>query len=454
MKNEEYTIKKLNRNEFADALQKGLGRAYLHAIRYGIDEVADLVLKACLHDQAYDPQSESSKAKWLFEMFKNAQHLPKFSEAILSCLKNKRETWDLLQIFEIAFELAKYGNSRARDAVRERAIKKASRASIDEWLGAEQWIDLAGLDGAIELARIYGLRLLRNPEDFVPENEIFPNDTIKRDFQLRLTEDSKKEPALEAYYNYLKKRGDLKASFPNYKVDKEAAFSRQRERVRKKNSLSSIVDDAKNKIDEHGIRYRQFGKFATKEELETIYSQLLNETDDSIRLRLLWVFSRAPLPRLNDIFFYWANGDYSQLREASISALSQLIDTRVHALARNKIQNSKLAGADSGSIELFVNNYEHDDAKLITNALYRTSPNKEDAHSLAWDIIDLSKKYQDTGLVDALKWAYEKTPCSACRYRIVEQLDLLGQFTGEVFYECQFDGNGDIVELARQKVVS
>lgn len=45
-----------------------------------------------------------------------------------------------------------------------------------------------------------------------------------------------------------------------------------------------------------------------------------------------------------------------------------------------------------GSIELFVNNYKHDGAKLITGALYRIRPAKDDAHSLAWDVVGLSNR--------------------------------------------------------------
>ena len=89
-----------------------------------MDDVADLVLKACLQSQAYDPQSESSKARWLFDMFKNTKQYAKFSEAILNGLKRKRETWDLQQLFELAEEMAKNGDEQAREAVRERAFKK------------------------------------------------------------------------------------------------------------------------------------------------------------------------------------------------------------------------------------------------------------------------------------------------------------------------------------------
>lgn len=183
-----------------------------------------------------------------------------------------------------------------------------------------------------------------------------------------------------------------------------------------------------------------------------VYTHLLDEKDVAVIWRLLNVFSRVQFPYLDDKLFLWAHSEDSQVRRVAIESLSQNKDNRVHALAMYKIQNSKMIGADSGSIGLFVNNYEHDDAKLITDALNRIRPAKEDAHSIGWDIIDMSKKYQDPGLGEALKWSYGKTPCSSCRYRVVEQLDSLGQFKDNILYECQFDGNRDIVELARKKI--
>jgi hypothetical protein len=451
LKNDHYPVSRLSKKEFADALQKGLGRAYLHAIHYGIDEVDDLVLKACLHDQASDPQSEDSKAEYLFAMFQNTQYLPRFKESILSALKTKRNTWDVQLLFKVALQIAKTGDQETYIAIREKAIKKAKKSSEDEWLGAQEWITLAGTDGAIELARIYGSRLIKNPEEYIPEGEIFPNEEFKNDFRNRLLEDSSKDPVLKAYWNYLNNRGVFKPRTGPY-VSTETIHKRRKEQIRQRYNLNSILNDAKNKIDKYGSRFGEFGWAATTEELETIYKYLLNETDCAVIWRLLRVFNRVPLPGLDDKLFLWAHSDDSQVRKVAIFVLANNTNERVHALAKDKIQNSNLAGADAGSIKLFVNNYAHGDAKLITDALFRTRPNKEDAHELAWDVIHLSEKYHDVGLADTLKWAYEKTPCSACRYRIIEQLDLLGQFNDEILYECLFDGNGDIADLARNKV--
>ena len=42
---------RLSRDEFEDAVSKGLGRAVLYARRYGVEEVADILLDACVHNK-------------------------------------------------------------------------------------------------------------------------------------------------------------------------------------------------------------------------------------------------------------------------------------------------------------------------------------------------------------------------------------------------------------------
>lgn len=239
MKNEEYLVKKLNKKEFSDALQKGLGRAYLHAIRYGIEEVADIVLKACLHDQAYDPQSESSKAKYLFAMFQNTEYYSGFKEAILTALKTKRNTWDIQLLFELALQMANAGDVDVRGAIKEKALRKARKRSEDEWLGAMEWISLSGMEGAIELARIYGSRLLKNPKDFVPEREIFPNEEIKNEFRAMLLENSLNQPELKAYWNYLDNRDAFKSRTDPFPTTETIHYRRNQE-IRKRLNLGNL----------------------------------------------------------------------------------------------------------------------------------------------------------------------------------------------------------------------
>ncbi len=447
---ENYQVKRLDRQEFASALQKGLGRAFLHVKQYGLDNVSDLVLQACLHDQAWDPQCERSRAKWLFSMFHNSKHSQEFCGAILDALGTETDTWDLQQLFELAKGMALIGNERARESIKERALKIAIGKSSDDWLGAKEWMEIGGTEGMLELVRIYGQRLLSDPEDFVPKHEVFREYKISAEHKTILAIYADKEPGIKAYLEYMGK--DKSSSRGSSNLTKEESIKRSRELFRKNVSLSSIIKRAKNKYGESSILYANFGKYATREELEVIHSEFLKEKDDDIRLRLLWVFSGAQIPYLDENLFELANGTDEKLRSASINALAQITDSLVHELAKYKVKTRQLLGADNNALQLFVNNYATEDANLIIQALLSIKPNQEDAHSLVNDIIDIAKRHNDAAFVDALIWGYGITPCSNCRHDVVVQLDLLDHFNGYILNECAFDAYEDISALAKKKL--
>ena len=105
--------RRLERSEFTAALKKGLGRAARHVSAYGLDEVADLVLEACLHDQRYDAQAEPNRAGWLFTMFSDSDQYPRFQESILNHLKTETRMYDALQLLGLAKEMAAGGDDEA-----------------------------------------------------------------------------------------------------------------------------------------------------------------------------------------------------------------------------------------------------------------------------------------------------------------------------------------------------
>ena len=105
-------VHRLERSEFATALKKGLGRAARHVSLYGMDDVVDLVLDACLHDQRYDAQAEPDRVGWLFPMFAESDQYPIFQEAILKHAKMETKTWDALQLLGLAKEMAARGDER------------------------------------------------------------------------------------------------------------------------------------------------------------------------------------------------------------------------------------------------------------------------------------------------------------------------------------------------------
>ena len=212
------------------------------------------------------------------------------------------------------------------------------------------------------------------------------------------------------------------------------------------------MNNAKNKLGDYPAQYTAFGRNATPEEKEIILSQLIQEKDDDVRLRLLWVFRRSPLPRIPPAVFQWVENKNKTLYTAAINVLAEMSDPRIHELAKKKITSDKLLGIETGVLQLFINNYESDDAKLFERALFHLKPGKEDAHNLVWNLIRVAERQKDVGLSDSLKWAYDKTPCADCRLRLVTQLDAVNEFKGIILDECQFDANEDISTLAKEKL--
>jgi len=442
-----YPIKRLTREEFAAALRKGQGRAYLHVQRYGLEEVVDLVLEACIHNQIYDKYFESGRGDWLFSLFRNSPHSSKFRNAILDALQTEKNPKDLLQLTRLARNLADQGDKETRQVLGDVVYRIARDPSVEDWVGVWDWLDLEGETGLLNLARIYGQRLIAKPEGDVYWG-LLDLDEYPR-MKTIIDEYSQKDVAIKAYRDYLLiKQSELA---PVESGIETGQVKRQRTRPRKEYTLAEILESARSQIKHRNYRYLSFGYHATAEELETIYNQLLIETDPVTIERLLWVFRRPKLPKLDEQIFGWANSPIEGLRSAAIVALSQMADERIHALAREKALSGSLVGVDNDALNLFRKNYEPGDADLIIQALAILQPNIDDAHSLGISILELAEKYKDPGLEKAVLWTYENTPCAFCRFNTVRWLDEYQLLSDEQLFECQYDAEVDIQEFIEAK---
>ena len=165
MESKQIPVNRLGREEVAAALSKGQGRALLHIHHYGMDDVADIALEACLHNQVYDQQINSGRGDWLFSMFQGTSYFHDFRTAILNALNTETDKNKLFQLCELAKNIAALGDEEVRQALREVVFRYASDPGENYSIGAEEWVELAGADGMLELARIYGRRLIENPDD-------------------------------------------------------------------------------------------------------------------------------------------------------------------------------------------------------------------------------------------------------------------------------------------------
>lgn len=444
--NDSFLVKHLSKDEFSAALRKGQGRALLHVKQYGLEGVADLILEACIHNQVYDQQIEAGRGDWLFWMFGKSSYLPEFKHAILDALETETDAWNLKQLSWLTYEIAASGDTDARSKLKEFVFRIASGGHEEvEWLAVYEWLLLEGEQGALDLSRVYGQRLLDCPDAGVNE-ELLKYDDFPGLIN-SLQSHAEREPTIKAYLEYLIMR-TAKAKEDNERVEKKDRHARMREKY----PMATILQDAKNKEDISLRVFRIFGMHATKDELQTVYAQMLNETDPLTIARLLWVFGRAELPHLDPVIFDWANGNDQKLRIAAINALARVKDEKVHALARKKAETHNLTGADSDSLDLFELNYENGDAVLIIRGLTGIQPSLDDAHRLGMSIRELAEKYTDPDLVDTLLWVYENTPCGFCRYVAVKQLAEWDKLPTEIRFECQYDAEDDTREFVQNHI--
>jgi hypothetical protein len=452
----EEELEGLSRDEFADALAKGLGRALLYVKTYGLDRVKDLVLYACLHDVSYDAQIEGSRAKWLFAMFAGSPDYLEFREAILAAMLVKEETWVLLQLCGLTKEMALIEDSLAESPLPGRIAEQAladfvyRRANfilpqpigdysiVEDWIGVNELIEVRGINALLELSRIYGRRLLANRDDWVMEDLQIFNDKPAEIVSV-FEEYAKREESIAVYYHYLidrqvfltdEERESIRQSSPRQKISISQRLGSANE---------TILNAARNKEREHPSLYTTFGVRATAAELDPIFELLLTEADEDICLRLLWIFRRTPLPRLADRLFDWADSPYDKLRMAAVEALAQISDDRVYQLGRSKLAHRQLTGINIGTIELFINNYHSGDAKLILAGLNDVEINEDDRWTICYNILSLSRKQSNPELGLLLNWMYDHTPCSCCRNSAVSILQEYGQMSDILLAEYPFD---------------
>jgi hypothetical protein len=443
MDDENNWVKHLDMDEFASALRKGQGRAKLHVLNFGLDEVADLVLEACIHNQVYDQQVESGRANWLFSMFKETVYYLEFRLAILNSLRIETESYNLFQLLGLTRNIADQGDSEAIIAYEQTVYRLAADPASDIWLGIEDLLELKGAEAMLNLARIYGQRLLADPNDFV--NDYLLQYAGHPEFPEILMEYSKKDNLIRIYQVYLEAMGRVRLS--TRIEDRETQKLRHHNQVRKEYSLNSILEDARNLKGSYPGHYVTFGKHANVEELEVIYDELLTESDHAVRTRMLWVFRRTKVPRLDEKLFEWANAPEDDLRAASISALAQISDESVHVFARKKLESRNFTGVDPEVFELFINNYDVRDAELINKRLVDLQPDLHDAHSIGLSLIKLADRYEDPGLAASVVWTYENTPCTHCRHATVLWLNHHLKLSDEQRFECKFDAEEEIRAL-------
>ncbi|MFZ3001079.1 MAG: hypothetical protein WA071_12200 [Undibacterium umbellatum] len=359
--------------QFFHSLCLGTGRAMLLMKAHPQIDFSKELIAASIKNLANDPQSEGSRAKYLYPLIRRSKKRALIKKKVLQKLENKKfGTWDLDQLCELALLFYKGGNALARDIFLER-FEKSFQDDYD-FCGHKEILEMIGLQGLFKLAEKIG----RLPEE---EWSYYEYRWYIDDFQ-------KANPALDVYKE-LEKAAKENAYIQNY--FKLISAAEPFKRTRRKTPSAYTISDIEDIVDHPRIRAR-FGSIRSqkmkKSEINQIATNFLQEKDKLRKLKYLrffhavkFSFDYAPLLKI-------ASGRINYQTRAvqnSAEALSRFSGDDIRALAMKKFATDRVP---CDYLPLLINNYQDGDAEIFLSVISRAK-NFDEVHSFIHALIDI-----------------------------------------------------------------
>jgi len=429
-------LKPLTRDEFRDALHKGLGRAVLYVNEFGDQEVQDDILYACLHNLAYDSQIEGSRSQFLFSLIDLTNNEHFYRQHILEALTNVTNDWDEYNLITLVRGFAQRGYDPARKAL---YAKFEQQRVSDYWLASEQIINLDGLEGLFHVVEVLGSRLLNDP-NFI-EDDYMISEAYKR---------FGKEAVLTALFEKAKSSVNVRTYLDKVINDNNnpgdtsqplSSLSLQEP------TLDMILAQIEAGEGEFPARYMRFGYNASEADIEQLFTRLLAETKPDQLLRYLWIFRKRAVPRLDKHLFELATLGDEKFQEAAIAIIAKVQNSAIRDFALYLLEEQPHS-VFQGVIELFVKNYQFGDHKLIETHL-DVCDDIASIHGVGMDILSLVEAQPYQELTNCLLWVYENTPCAHCRKNVVEILIKWNLASESLLSECLWDSYDETRDLVR-----
>ncbi len=435
-------MKKLTKRQFDQALRKGHGRALMHVIDYGVGEYRDVLAKACLNNYTYDRQVEGERSEYLGDLIAMTEKPSYFWKLVGNNITKCDNEANLSQMAALSYWLIKDGAEFLLPLLYEhyeRVYKQFSNC----WIMGKTIIDIDDLKG---LTFVFKTLAKYSPSQ---------QDTFG------LYSDVCDEIGFEKVNGCLEKlsgksvwlQNFLKESKEEYKKIEDGYYARKIRRKRKRMSLAEFLDLIESdKSLKSG--FFTFGRFAQPDELLTVYKKLKRETNSKNIWRYLKAFQEKPLPQLGSFAFELARSQTSEVkvRLMSFTALSNSCDRRIRNFAIKTIQDDP----DSiffGVLELFKKNYREGDCTLILNSLF-VHRKSHWTHRAVCDLVDIMKSTGSKELIDCALWAYEKSPCTFCREKIVVTLSELQILPENLLEEGMYDCNEYLRDFCKELIKS
>lgn len=417
------------KRQFLNSLKRGTGEAYFLVRDNPKIDFSNQIIKGVLNIYAYDGQCETDRAKYIFDIISISKQKDKIRKAILQGLKSEQnDTWNLTHLFALAKLYAQQNDTEVKQAIYDRFLNNSFEGS--DWVGANEILELDGLNGLFYVAEKFGKHIEKNPDNW-------QDDWIIKRFQ----EENKKIKVSEELKKKAKTNNFIRIYLDNIK---KTNTSQENYRT-KPTKYKDIIDEVLNSKPFISFRKK---RNLTDEELNQIAKQLIEETNKSNIEKLLDIFDFYKFPSDSQIILNLAKQkrtSKNRIVEKAIEALKHLKSKDIRNFAMDKIQNSK---NPIDYLEILVSNYKSGDFKILSEIANKTN-NEHKIEQLAGIYTDIFKTNKTKESKQPLEILYAKMNCAIHRNGIVEILIENKVISDKIKNEIKFDSDLETRKLIK-----
>lgn len=419
------------KQKFRNSIRRGTGEAHIIIQNNPTIDFSTDIIKASLTNYAYDGQSEGSRAIYISELIMLSKQQDKIRTAILLGLATEqKDTWALVQLFDLAAFFAKQGDKEARKTIYKRFFKKIINGS--DWCGYDSIIQLDGLEGLKYIAATIGKSLEKNPNDWQDSSIInhFQEENPKIKVQQELEKASKENQFIKIYLDNIKQtegsRGNHQKPVANI-------------------NYRTITERINNKARRIPINPFE-AKRITKADIKRLANDFLKEIDRQKLQKHLIVFNRVKYPYdyspILDIVKS-KNHKNDRLVEYAAGALKYFSGNDIRKFA---IECLSVTKTPSDYLDLLVSNYKKGDYKLLT-IIAKNCKNENAIHAIVYSYIKIYEANKTKECKEPLEAIYEKLTCGIHRKEIVKILMDNKVLSKQIREEIKYDSDDETRQL-------
>jgi len=448
----------LSQTAFADALRKGLGRAFLQLSRHGIAGLEETLLDACKTSWVYDAQCEGTRGAWLWELASVAGLQAPVRAIVAEALESDEpsaDCWTELQLGEIAGELFRAGDQALRRlyyraAARSRQARTVERADgtvesaiVGPGLELAPIFEIDGLPGFLELVRALGDHAGPWSTEIAEEaRESFGEAAVGQ----TLREAALGDPRVRGFLRHLdddppliRQDGtiDRRAGRPSSRDDRTAAQLLDAIRT----AAPSIKLAAGYWPNAGALGW---GLHAAEPERRALAEALWIETDPRVVNAVLCAFQRRGLPDFDARLLALSRSGEPHVRDRAHRVLIHHPCGAARALA---LEDHLAGRADERTVDLVAANWRAGDETIvqsIAESFRGRAP--DELHGVVFSMATLLRTAGEraTAFRDLALFVWDESPCSNCRVRAAELLATMGDVPKWLAREAAHDARAEI----------